>query len=171
VGQAYKPPAGEALGEREGGVLMSRYATASGPVLSFDAPITFQGKRVGRVALALPERPLVRVARLSMGLMAVLVVVTVLAVAIAMYFVANWFARPIKLVSESMGEIAKGRFDHRIAEERKDEFGLLFAAFDRMAQALQDARDSGGASLAAPTPTPVRQVAPAVAAESTKPAE
>ncbi|WP_161974539.1 protein kinase domain-containing protein [Piscinibacter terrae] len=170
VGQAYKPPAGEALGEREGGVLMSRYSTATGPVLSFDAPITFQGKRVGRVALALPERPLVRVARLSMGLMAVLVVVTVLAVAIAMYFVANWFARPIKLVSESMGEIAKGRFDHRIAEERKDEFGLLFAAFDRMAQALQDARDSGGASMAAPTPTPVHQTAPAVASvEATEP--
>ena len=171
VGQAYKPPPGEALGEREGGVLMSRYGTATGPVLGFEAPITFQGKRVGRVALSIPERPLVRVARLSMGLMAVLVVVTVLAVAIAMYFVANWFARPIKLVSEGMGEIAKGRFDHRIAEQRKDEFGLLFAAFDRMAQALQDARASGGASMASPTPTPVRQAAPATTAETPKPAE
>jgi eukaryotic-like serine/threonine-protein kinase len=171
VGQAYKPPPGEALGEREGGVLMSRYGTATGPVLGFEAPITFQGKRVGRVALSIPERPLVRVARLSMGLMAVLVVVTVLAVAIAMYFVANWFARPIKLVSESMGEIARGRFDHRIAEQRKDEFGLLFAAFDRMAQALQDARASGGASMASPTPTPVHQAAPATTAETPKPAE
>lgn len=177
VGQAYKPPPGEALGQRDGGVQMSRYSTVNGPLLGFEAPITFQGKRVGGVALSIPERPLVRVARLSMGLMAVLVVVTVLAVAIAMYFVANWFARPIKLVSESMGEIAKGRFDHRIAEQRKDEFGLLFAAFDRMAQALQDARDSAGASMASPTPTPtpVRQPAPAAvpadAAEPTKPGE
>ena len=165
VGQPFKPLPGEALGEREGGVSMSRYSTAGGPVLGFEAPITFQGKRVGRVALSLPERPLVRVARLSMGLMAVLVVVTVLAVAIAMFFVANWFARPIKLVSESMGEIAKGRFDHRIAEHRNDEFGLLFSAFDRMAQALQDARASGGASMSTPTPTPTRvhQAVPAAA--------
>ena len=136
VGQPYTAPRGEALGVRPGQVTLSRYAAGEEPVLGFEAPITFQGKPVGRVALGLAERPLVHVARLSMGLMAVLVVVTVLAVAIAMYFVANWFARPIKLVKESMDEIAKGRFDHRIGEERKDEFGQLFQAFDRMAQAL-----------------------------------
>ena len=47
-------------------------------------------------------------------LMAVLVAVTVFAVAVAMYFAANWFAKPIRLVGESMAEIGKGRFDHRI---------------------------------------------------------
>ena len=167
VGQPYKARPAEPLGTRAGGVVMTRYSAQGEPVLGFEAPITFQGKRVGRVALGLPERPLVHVARLSMGLMAALVLVTVLAVAIAMYFVANWFAQPIKLVSEAMGEIAKGRFDHRIAEQRKDEFGLLYAAFDRMAQALQDARSGAGAAV--PTPTPVRNppatAAPAVAAK------
>jgi serine/threonine-protein kinase len=123
-------------------------------VLGFEAPITFQSKTVGRVALGLRERPLIQVARLSMALMAALVVVTVLAVAVAMYFVANWFARPIKLVLESMGEIAKGRFDHRIREQRKDEFGELYMAFDHMAQALQDRQ--AGANV--PTPTPTLQV-------------
>jgi len=59
-----------------------------------------------------------------------------------MYFVANWFAKPIKLVTESMAEMAKGRFDHRINEQRKDEFGQLFAAFDAMAAALQE-REAG----------------------------
>jgi serine/threonine-protein kinase len=99
--------------------------------------VLFQGVEVGRVALGIPEGPVTKVARLSIVLMIVLAVVTVLAVAIAMYFVANWFAKPIRTVSEAMGEIAKGRFDHRIAEPRKDEFGQLFAAFDGMAQALQ----------------------------------
>jgi len=165
VGKPYQPRPAEALGVRDGGVTMSRSRAQGEPVLGFDAPITFQGKPVGRVALALPERPLLRVARLSMGLMAALVIVTVLAVAIAMYFVANWFARPIKLVSDAMGEIAKGRFEHRIAEKRKDEFGLLFAAFDRMAQALHDARASGGASMATPTPTPPITKAAAVQPE------
>jgi eukaryotic-like serine/threonine-protein kinase len=163
VGQPYKAVPAEPLGTRDGGVAMSRYSVQGDLVLGFEAPITFQGKGVGRVALGLPERPLVHVVRLSMALMAALVVVTVLAVAIAMYFVANWFAQPIKLVNEAMGEIAKGRFDHRIAEPRKDEFGLLFAAFDRMAQALQDARSGAGPSPA--TPTPVRdKTAPATMA-------
>lgn len=154
LGQPYKAPAGEAISnKRVDNVAMSRYVSGGETVLGFEAPINFQDKQVGRVALGLPERPLIYVARLSMGLMAVLVLVTVLAVAVAMYFVANWFAQPIKLVIESMGEIAKGRFDHRIREQRKDEFGLLYAAFDQMAQALQD-RAAGADSSSPPTPVP-----------------
>ena len=84
--------------------------------------------------------------------MVVLVVVTVLAVAIAMYFVANWFAKPIRLVGESMAEIGKGRFDHRIGEQRNDEFGQLFGAFDDMAAALQ--RREPGAPAMPPTMPP-----------------
>ena len=82
--------------------------------------------------------------------MAVLVLVTVLAVAIAMYFVADWFAKPIKLLRESMAEIARGRFDHRIREQRNDEFGQLYAGFDAMAQALQER----AAMPSPPTPPP-----------------
>jgi HAMP domain-containing protein len=110
-------------------------------MLGFDVPVTFQEQTAGRVALGIREEPLTAVMRLSISLMTVLAVVTVLAVAVAMYFVANWFAKPIKLVGESMAEIAKGRFDHRINEQRKDEFGQLYAAFDAMADALNE-RDS-----------------------------
>ena len=35
-----------------------------------------------------------------------------------------------------LGELGKGRLDHRIAESRKDEFGELFAAFDQAAEHL-----------------------------------
>ena len=152
VGQPYQAPAGKLLGGRAGELPVTRYVAAGDAVLGFEAPITFQTKRIGRVALGLAEKPLIQVARLSMGLMVVLVVVTVLAVAVAMFFVANWFAQPIKLVGESMDEIAKGRFDHRIREQRKDEFGELFAAFDRMAQALADRQ--AGAGEATPTLLP-----------------
>jgi HAMP domain-containing protein len=150
VGQPYARAAGEPLASPDARVTVSRTLVQGAPVLGFETPITFQGKSVGRVALAVEERPLVRVARLSMGLLATLVLVTVLAVAVAMYFVADWFARPVKLVIEAMAEIGRGHFEHRIAEPRKDEFGLLFAAFDRMAHALQEARGSG-----ASPPTPV----------------
>ena len=153
IGKAYQRPASEVVTDGAGGMPVTRYAAGGEAVLGFEAPITFQDKRVGLLALGLREQPLAQVARLSMGLMAVLVLVTVLAVAVAMYFVANWFAAPIRRVRESMGEIAKGRFDHRIEEQRKDEFGELYQAFDRMAQALQDRQ--AGAAL----PTPVRAAA------------
>jgi len=55
-----------------------------------------------------------------------------------------------------MGEVAKGRFEHRIREQRKDEFGLLYAAFDQMAQALQDRQ--AGANIPTPTPPPPLRV-------------
>jgi serine/threonine protein kinase/HAMP domain-containing protein len=158
IGQKYTPPVGESIGQAAGGVAVTRYRVHAEPMLGFESPITFQDKQVGRVALGLPERPLERVAQLSMVLMAVLVVITVLAVAVAMYFVANWFAKPIELLSDSMGEIAKGRFDYRIREQRKDEFGLAYVAFDQMAQALQEMSGRDGvvdAPLSGPE-TPVR---------------
>ena len=151
VGMAYKRPPSESVAGAESGLPVTRYAAGGEAVLGFEAPITFGDKRVGLLALGLREQPLAQVARLSMWLMAVLVLVTVLAVAVAMYFVANWFAGPIKLVGESLGEIAKGRFDHRIDEQRKDEFGELYRAFDRMAQALQDRQ--AGAAVAVPMHT------------------
>jgi eukaryotic-like serine/threonine-protein kinase len=137
VGQPYRSPATQPLGRRDQ-VEASRYLVNGDPMIGFEVPITFQEQVAGRIALGIREEPLTQVARLSISLMTMLAVITVLAVAVAMYFVANWFAKPIKLVRESMDEIAKGRFDHRINEQRKDEFGQLYAAFDAMSAALQE---------------------------------
>ncbi|MDQ2780346.1 MAG: protein kinase [Pseudomonadota bacterium] len=137
VGKPYRPEGAVPLGKAGLVTVTTRYVAQGEDVLGFEAPVLFQGKQVGHVALGVPEKPLIQVARLSISLMVVLAVVTVLAVAIAMYLVANWFAKPIRLVGESMAEIGKGRFDHRIQETRNDEFGMLFKAFDAMAQALQ----------------------------------
>ena len=154
VGLSYpQPPPATSLGARTRGVPVTQQTVNGEAVLGFEAPITFQNKRVGRVALGLREQPLVQLAQLSIGLMGVLVVVTVLAVAVAMYFAAKGFAQPIKLVGESMDEIARGRFEHRIRESRKDEFGALYAAFDRMAQALQDRQVGMPAGVPTPMPT------------------
>ena len=38
----------------------------------------------------------------------------------------------------SLEELAKGRYDYRIAESRKDEFGEVYAAFDKTAAALEE---------------------------------
>ncbi|WP_067271631.1 protein kinase domain-containing protein [Mitsuaria sp. 7] len=171
VGKPYQAPPGETLGE-QGVVKRTRYHAAGGAaILGFDSPITFQDKTVGRVALGLPERPLESVARLSRTLMAVLAVTTVLAVAIAMFFVANWFSRPIKLVVEALDEIGRGRVDFRIREQRKDEFGLLYAAFDRMAQALQDKQALAASAAKAEAPTTIGRKSGALAAARKQAAE
>ena len=138
IGQPYKAPPANRLATLAGGVNVARHRLANEEdVLQFEAPITFQGKAVGRVVLGLAEKPLVRVAQLSQMLMLALVLVTVAAVAVAMYFVANWFARPIKQLGDAMAELAQGRLDHRIGEKRNDEFGLAYEAFDAMAASLQ----------------------------------
>ena len=136
AGQPYRP-AGASPPSPGNGTTVTRYMAAGESVLGFEAPVLFQDKQVGQVALGVLERPVTQVARLSITLMIVLALVTVLAVAVAMYFVANWFAQPIRLVCDSMAELAKGRLDHRIREQRSDEFGELFTAFDEMADALQ----------------------------------
>jgi serine/threonine-protein kinase len=77
-------------------------------------------------------------------MMTLLVLITVAAVVIATYLIADKYSKPIKLLTESMGEIGKGRYDYRIAEQRKDEFGELYRAFDNMAQAVQKSAESPG---------------------------
>jgi HAMP domain-containing protein len=83
-----------------------------------------------------------------------------------MFFVANWFSRPIKLAVEALDEIGRGRVDFRIREQRKDEFGLLYAAFDRMAQALQDKQALAASAAKAEAPTTIGRKSGALAASA-----
>jgi serine/threonine-protein kinase len=157
VDHAYRPPSGANLAQSPGDASAVRYRVGGETVLGFEAPITFKDKVVGRIALGIPEEPLTKVARLSITLMIGLALVTVAAVALATYVLGNRFAKPIRLMSESLGEIAAGRFSHRIAEKRKDEFGQLYADFDAMAQALEARAGGRGGGDAAPAhSTPAR---------------
>ena len=147
-GQPYKAPPSETLASQGSRSVVTRFVVEGESVLGFEAPITFQGKRVGQVFMGIAEKPLTQVANLSTMLMAVLAFVTVLAVALATYVMANRFEKPVRLISEAMAEIGKGHFGHRMDGKPNDEFGLLFADFDAMAQALQDR--NGNATTGAP---------------------
>ena len=155
VGRPYtSPPGAIPVASRANGTTVQRFDAANGEtVLDFDAPITFQSKEIGRVHLGILERPLSRVARLSLLMMALLVLTTVTAVVIATYLIANRYSKPIELLSESMAEIEKGRYDYRIAEQRDDEFGQLYRAFDNMAHAIQKSSESAGSASRDPGPT------------------
>jgi eukaryotic-like serine/threonine-protein kinase len=138
VGKRYQHTAGTPVPSAVAGIAVQRYRTADGvAVLDFTVPITFQKKPIGQVHLQSLEAPLTKVTRAAIGMLALLVVITVIAVAIATYFIADHFSKPIRLLERSMAEVGKGRYDYRIAEKRTDEFGLAFRAFDAMAQRIQ----------------------------------
>ena len=143
VGKPYAVPSGvTVLARRTDGVVATHYEAPDGEtIIDFEAPITFKRNaervQVGRVHLGILERPLSKVARLSMLSMVFLILVTLAAVVVATYFMADRYFKQIRLLVDSMAEVKKGRYDYRIAEQRQDEFGQLYRAFDDMAEALQ----------------------------------
>ena len=145
VGQPYQGAQGVPIPTRDERVSVQRARTTSGvEVLDFEAPITFQNKQIGKVRLAVSEEPLTRIARHSWALMVLLLVVTVLAVVVATYFIAANYSKPIRLLRDSMVELGKGTAGYRIAETRNDEFGNLYRVFDQLAEQLEQRQASQG---------------------------
>ena len=151
VNQKYAAPgAATGVASKDPGVAVQSHRIADGrQVLDFAAPVLFQGKTIGTVHLGIYEAPLTAVANLVLVLLAILTVVTVAAVAGGTYLLAQRLAQPIRVLRNSLQELANGRYDYRIAEARSDEFGELYAEFDRTAAAL-DKRHEGTARAAAP---------------------
>ena len=62
--------------------------------------------------------------------------VTIAAVAIVSFVLARLLARPINVAREALDAIARGNYDWRISQARKDELGELFESFNKMAAGL-----------------------------------
>ena len=138
VNATYAPPDAVVVPSKDPGVTVKSHRIADGrQVLDFAAPILFQGKAIGEVHLGIYEAPLTAVANLMLVLLAILTVVTVAAVAGGTYLLAQRLAVPVRVMRNSLQELANGRYDYRIAEARKDEFGELYAEFDKTAAALE----------------------------------
>jgi tRNA A-37 threonylcarbamoyl transferase component Bud32/HAMP domain-containing protein len=155
VAQKYAPPKATAVTAGDADVQVAQHRIADGRnVLDFGAPVLFQRKEIGRVHLGIYEAPLSAVARLMLALLGVLTLVTSASVAGGTYLLARRLMGPMRVLQNSLAELAAGRYDYRIADPRTDELGELYAAFDRTAAALQARHDvPPPASLAAP-PTP-----------------
>jgi serine/threonine-protein kinase len=126
------------VASKDPGVTVQSHRMPDGrQVLDFGAPVLFTGKTIGTVHLGIYEAPLTAVANLVLVLLAILTVVTIAAVAGGTYLLAQRLAVPIRVLRNSLSELANGRFDYRIAETRKDEFGELYAEFDKTAAALE----------------------------------
>jgi len=138
INEKYAPLNARPMSSRDPGVKVQSHKIADGrEILDFAAPILFQGKEIGEVHLGIYQAPLNAVANLVLVLLGILTVVTSAAGAVGVYLLARRLAGPIHVMTNSLAELAKGRYDYRIAETRKDEFGELYAAFDKTAAALE----------------------------------
>jgi serine/threonine-protein kinase len=150
VNQKYVGPQASPVTSKDPGVTVQSQRMPDGrQVLDFSAPVLFQNKTIGTVHLGIYEAPLTAVANLVLLLLAILTVVTVAAVAGGTYLLAQRLAVPVRVLKNSLSELASGRLDYRIAETRKDEFGELYAEFDRTAAALEQRYEKPAAAAAA----------------------
>ncbi len=155
VNQKYVPPEAKPLSPASADVKVGSYRLADDrDVLDFGTPILFQGKQIGQVHLGIYEAPLSRVANFMLIMLAILTLVTIAAVGGGTYLLARGLSGPIRVLRNSLDELANGRYDYRIADKRKDELGELYAEFDRTAAALEARHDPPQAGDAAPVKLP-----------------
>jgi eukaryotic-like serine/threonine-protein kinase len=157
IGQAYVEPVSAELHSDSGGVRTSLVELPDGSgAFDFRTPILFQDQEIGSIRLGLSRAKVEDVERTTRILLLALAVVTIAAVAIVSFVLARILARPINIAREGLEEVALGNFDYRISQERKDELGALFDAFNKMAASLESRRQRDSAppprdSTAGPT--------------------
>jgi eukaryotic-like serine/threonine-protein kinase len=166
--QKYVPMEAKPLAPANAEVKVQSHRLADGrAVLDFGTPILFQGKQIGQVHLGIYEAPLSKVANFMLAMLAILTLVTIAAVGAGTYLLARGLSGPIRVLRNSLDELANGRYDYRINDTRKDELGELYAEFDRTAAALE-ARHDPPHAVDAPHASPA-EAAGAPPAESQAP--
>lgn len=103
----------------------------------FDTPILFQNTPIGTIHLGVNQTGMQRVLQDTLSLLAFLGLLSVCAVGSLSYFFGGLMAKPIRLLRDSLTAFGDGDMDRRISQDREDEFGQLFAAFNRMADQTQ----------------------------------
>ncbi|MBV1905361.1 MAG: protein kinase [Pseudomonadales bacterium] len=140
IGQIYVPVASTLLpGLEDGDVSVSEIDLGdSSGIFNFDTPVLFQNTEVGRINMGLSRKGLDSLMATTVKLMLVIALVTLASVVLVMYVVTGLLAKPIALLRRSMERLGEGESDLRISDERMDEIGELYTAFNGMADNLQD---------------------------------
>lgn len=103
----------------------------------FNTPILFQNTEIGRVYLGLDQAGEANVLRATLILITTLGILSVLAVGGMSWFFGTLLSRPFRVLLAGMTDLGQGDLDRRISEDRSDEIGHLFVAFNHMADRLQ----------------------------------
>lgn len=125
------------------GTEVARVDLAGGDsALNFSAPSRFQNQRVGTVHLGLPRSGLDSVMVRTRWLLAAQAGITITSVIGLLYLFGGLIGRPIERLRRAMADLAAGDTATRISVTRRDEFGVLYRAFNEMAERIE--RDPDG---------------------------
>jgi serine/threonine-protein kinase len=131
-------PGGQLVSEL-GDTRVYRVDWPAGPYLHFETPILFQQAEIGRIQLGLAAPSGQRVMLVLLILQSIALV---LVTGFLTYSLAARLGRPLRIIGQALTELAWGRYECRIVENRRDDVGQIFNTFNRLAEFLQHSRGS-----------------------------
>ena len=135
VGTRYRPASAENIVANAGGARVSDAATGGGG-MRFVRPIRYAGADFGTVDLVVRRTTLDAAIDASRMLLFGLAGVVMLVALGVGYLSGASVARPLRRLQQSIDEAAQTDFALRISHRRRDEFGAVFDAFNRLAAAV-----------------------------------
>ena len=106
-------------------------------MLLFAVPVRYQTATVGALRLGISTAPLRSAQKATLWVIIAVLVVTLVAVVGAAYWLSRRLLALLDLLSAALLRVARGDFHYRIRLARRDELGRLFATFNLMSGALQ----------------------------------
>ena len=106
-------------------------------MLLFAVPVRYQTATVGALRLGISTAPLRSAQKATLWVIIAVLVVTLVAVVGAAYWLSRRLLASLDLLSAALLRVARGDFHYRIRLARRDELGRLFATFNLMSAALQ----------------------------------
>ena len=136
VNKVYSPPENVTLLKEVDSIKVSALVYDGEKLLFFEKPVTYQRLKVGEVYLAVSQKKILQNISDAKSFILLLTVILVFFGALLSLGFTMYISRPIKKLMESTKALGAGDFGHRIFIKRKDEFGDLGLAFNKMAEDL-----------------------------------
>ncbi|MGE5189255.1 MAG: HD domain-containing phosphohydrolase [Gemmatimonadota bacterium] len=140
-GKAYVPPVrlGQLGTFRE--TEADEVARRGRPMIEFNTPIIFAGKRVGTVSVALSKESLLAAQREIRQSVVVVAAVFLVVAVLGVFLLASRITAPVEKLSSGVNELAAGNPFHPIPAKGRDELGELTRNFNRMARTILAQKD------------------------------
>jgi adenylate cyclase len=106
-------------------------------LLFFEAPITFQGLKIGDVRLAISQALILEnIRHAKIRIIILTIIITIIGILLSLGL-GIYFSRPIFKLRVAAKSLGSGDFSHRVRIDRNDELGDLGISFNRMAEDLE----------------------------------
>ncbi|WP_404338563.1 protein kinase [Sphingomonas sp. MMS12-HWE2-04] len=148
IGKPYRTPGGEPLLSDAGAQPVTNVAAKH--ALRFVRPIRYAGAEFGRIDMLVPRAALDAAAANARMLLIALAALVMLVVLIVGYLSGARVAKPLRRLQRSLDQAGETGFALRISHRRRDEFGALFDAFNRLAGTLETRRSDAVHDAAPP---------------------